>query len=1174
MHFHREDFIPAGCLTVLCHELDATLSARNSALLQKWKRFRPQTFPAHRPVDRDDECLPVDVQKQLVHSEIFNLPAYLFEHHWLDLEFRVNQDAGFATLRVYFLADDTCRGLVDKTSLGLQRARQRLIHVLDYSDAVWKGEKCASKSNTLSLIRGSGATDEDATLLQVFNSIPSPEPDLSTAGEHYLRDAMSDVLRSNVDGLETKLHPYQRRSTAVMLQRESEPGIILDPRLVTMQDRNGLTFYVDPVKSTILREPRHYDGIAGGILAEEMGAGKTLICLALILATRNFPTRPPQIYGDAMKPVRPRIGSLVDMAAACATRNAVPWRSYFRDWKRQLGYQFDRCEQALQRNPGYYFRPPPLLRRTGRHPVEALQPTKMYLSDATIVIVPNNLISQWKQEVAKHTTGLKICVLAKQESVPTLEELVDYDLILFSQSHFERLVKLEGGKMPAPLSKVHFKRCIVDEGHKLGNSKIGRRSNLLIGIDNMSFSSKWIVTGTPSHGLFGVDDRGTGLNTESSQNDEARPEEQEGSETSAEMERKDLERLGSITSLFLKARPWANSSADIDDGRADWGTYLLLPRHSKHGCGSWGCLTLTLNSLIVRHRLSDVGDLLPPVDEKITVLEGSYQDRLSLDLFAMMIIFNSVQSQRTDMDYFFHPRQRRSLLQIVHNLKQSSFFGASFFTAGEIVVSVETAEKFIAEGKVPISEEDSAHLSQAIALGRAAVDDKLRNLSNQYHDMPLLIEGPLGDVSHAWSLDGEGGDTICASASMLLSLQRLLSKAASDVETLNSLLNGGLIQEGLLERERVLAAQDAANQGDKKDKRPVTLAGNTKLGEDPRHRKSRPPASDANPSGIQPVDGLPASLRQTKLVSTVSAKLSYLVDSVLRHQDDEKIIIFYENENVAWYLASLLDMVRERPLRVREWWKRLLTARQLQVQHLIYAKSLSSERKAQYVHSFHTNDVFRYSEPTRAPGVSSANCLCRVLLMDLSQAAFGLDMRGASRIYFINPVLNPQVEAQAIGRVRRISQQRAVSVETLVLKDSIDEVILERKRHMTQAEHRQIKSLLDVRPIYNWIKNATILKLPDVVEGDIASRMVPLEIPQTIFGRGFGKERDADDGLITPDSPVKTRAEAEAKAKTKDRPAAKRKRGERTKMEDSEDAGVSAGANKGMTRPARRVRFS
>lgn len=133
--------------------------------------------------------------------------------------------------------------------------------------------------------------------------------------------------------------------------------------------------------------------------------------------------------------------------------------------------------------------------------------------------------------------------------------------------------------------------------------------------------------------------------------------------------------------------------------------------------------------------------------------------------------------------------------------------------------------------------------------------------------------------------------------------------------------------------------------------------------------------------------------------------------------------------------------------------------------------------------------------------------------MDISQAAFGLDMREASRIYFINPVLNPQVEAQAIGRARRISQKKPVSVETLVLKNSLDEVILERKKQMTREEHRQAKSILDIRPIYNWIKNTKITPM-NSSEDDYTSQMATLQTAQPVFGRGFGVAAHPDDGII------------------------------------------------------------
>ncbi len=66
--------------------------------------------------------------------------------------------------------------------------------------------------------------------------------------------------------------------------------------------------------------------------------------------------------------------------------------------------------------------------------------------------------------------------------------------------------------------------------------------------------------------------------------------------------------------------------------------------------------------------------------------------------------------------------------------------------------------------------------------------------------------------------------------------------------------------------------------------------------------------------------------------------------------------------------------------------------------------------------------------------------------MDIGSAAFGLNLKSASRMYFVNPVLRPRIEAQALKRAHRIGQMRPVSVETLVLQGSIEEAMLERSR--------------------------------------------------------------------------------------------------------------------------------
>lgn len=182
--------------------------------------------------------------------------------------------------------------------------------------------------------------------------------------------------------------------------------------------------------------------------------------------------------------------------------------------------------------------------------------------------------------------------------------------------------------------------------------------------------------------------------------------------------------------------------------------------------------------------------------------------------------------------------------------------------------------------------------------------------------------------------------------------------------------------------------------------------------------------------------------------------------------------------------------------------------------------------------------------------------------MDITQAAFGLDMWAASRIYFMSPVLNPQVEAQAVGRARRISQQKPVSVETLVLRDSIDEVIVSRRQNMTQAEHRKVKSILDDRPIYNWILNAKVLPLVDATTDDV-SQMAPLQAPQLVFGKGFGRMASSDEGLMVGKPPV-TAGDSHTHMGGVKRPL----------TTDSGDADANLDGHDLPARPARRVRFA
>ncbi|KAI1776547.1 SNF2 family N-terminal domain-containing protein [Hypoxylon cercidicola] len=1073
--------IPAGCLKIQLDDSHrALLESSDTSNLQSWKFF---TSLQH--AFSSQASLPATVQEALLGLPVLQPFIVLWQRRWIQMSFNqvVNSD-GVGRVRVYILPHDINRGFIKPTN-ELIKAISFLVSQLEQAWGHSDGDVTENQIDS-TLRDQTNSLAEDDTLLSMFNNVPSPDPRPEFETNLDTRDGMQCLLESRVPGLTTKLYPYQGRSAALMFQREQNPGRIIDPRYKSILDQEGKPWYFDDVSGEVLRGPKYYDGICGGILAEEMGTGKTLICLALILCTQHEPAKIPEPF-VAMIPPRKGVASLADMAAAAANKNSVPWKPYFHAYANR---EYKGCVSALtsKDNQAYYEVSNILVqpRKSSRNAARPAEVKRVFPSSVTLVVVPNNLVKQWQTEINKHTTGLKVLIMVENREIPDIDALLDYDIILFSESRLSS----------HGLEQIRFKRCIVDEGHKLGSGHRAWKSNTMRVLDGLEIAARWVVTGTPSRGLYGVDQQ-------SATNGTPKESSKEKLRSSLRHEREDLQRIGNLAAKYLKVRPWANTKdevgeEEVGDRVADWNVYVMHPDQHSRGHNRRDCVKNTLNSLIVRHRRSDISTLLPPVEEKIVLLDGSFQDKLSLNLFSMMIIFNSVQSQRTDVDYFFHERQRKSLIQLVKNLRQACFFGGVFYSVEDINKSLETAEEFLAKKAIPISAEDEDLLKQAISFGKIAVINQLKDISNRFHAMPLYLDGFPGGGGKSWSLDNKqvNGQPICTDSGMIHALQKYLNPCIDAPTSLQLMIESGrLDQQGEAERAQALAsAAEASGHATTQVAEAHALAGNTPLGDD-RHSKPKSgvlgKAMASLAEGDQGIDApggygeIAQPLENTKIISTVSAKLSYLIDSIVKYQGEEQIIVFYDNDNIAYYLAGVLEI--------------------LQIEHLIYAKAgLSADRRAQYVATFTHSPKFR------------------VMLMDISQAAFGLDMRSASRIYFISPVLNPQVEAQAIGRARRISQLKPVSVETLVLRNSVEEVIINRRKEMTHAEHSKVKSVLDDRLIYQWILNAKIIPMSNEEDGVAQTTM--LETPQFVFGRGFGRELHPDEGLITGSPEAKEKA--------------------------------------------------
>lgn len=1049
-----------------------------------------------------------------------------------------------AVLRVYVLPDDIGRADLDRSSVSNRRHLMTLVKSLDVSIDSWQGYPNLIQEESPSTVVHDLACQDDESLFYIFNTLPSPKTPHVTKYGSYAGQAVESLLHDDpIPGLRTNLYAYQKRTIAAMIRRETIPHRTLDPRLQLLRSPTGSHFYYDSEAGTLLREKREYEDACGGILGESMGLGKTLICLTLVLLTQgHWPMVPPE-YSINRHPVRRQTGSLVEMAATAGNHHRIPWRPYLENLVIR-GEASERCITVLEENRTSY-NIPGILPRSLRIKTAIDGGKKIHLSTSTLIIVPQNLLTQWSREITTHISEnvikvLKLDVLSLEtDFIPNLKDILQYDIILMSRQRLiQELNPSEADEQylphnyQSPLKYLHFLRVIMDEGHEFAS--YGGRNNTYWSLQKLHVDRKWIVSGTPASGLIGVEVGGAALGT-------TRPGEAfmvtkthaalleaRRKESTLTQERRDLEKLGGIVSGFLRLQPWTNGK---DDDPASWSKYNLP---SKDGQRKPRSLRTLMESLVVRHRIEDVEtDLqLPPLHNRVVYLKPSWHDKLSINLFVLTLIVNAVTSERIEEDYMYHPKNRHALTQLITNLRMAGFYWTSFTVEG-VLKTLEIARNYLEEHEWKGPSQDQDLLERALWIGWRTLNSKSWKALSLVHEMGMFVDDfPIG-ARQDWSLVHREADEepLLMGATQLVKAQQWTDNHLHISDLISRLSKEGSVtmqKKWELVQSDGDKAQLANNSPSKPKKRtnsdanvePKVFQGQTVsrakalsssrkirristakgMSIDERYDFESPASKSLSQSELrQHVPILPADspLAATRLIGTASTKLSYLLDRVLALHLDEKILIFYEGDQIAFYLAQAFDLVS--------------------VRYLIYTSTLSQVRQSAYITTFNSTPTFR------------------VLLMNVHQAAHGLHIASASRVFFVNPVWQPNVEAQAIKRAHRIGQTRPVYVETLVLQDTIEDRMLERRKNMTAQEHHKAEhSLLDDDRMSNIIKDANFLPLLDDEINDIGSRIAKLTSPQQLFGGSDRQTADVDDpdaDLIFPEgfqnkSPKKARKPA------------------------------------------------
>lgn len=127
---------------------------------------------------------------------------------------------------------------------------------------------------------------------------------------------------------------------------------------------------------------------------------------------------------------------------------------------------------------------------------EPLDSMRLYLSRATLIVVPANLVDHWTTQIQKHVRPgqLRVYFWTDSHKNPKAHNLAwDYDVVITT---FNRLSAEWGLRDKGALMQVHWLRIMLDEGHTLGSS-LNLTNKLQLAI-SLTASNRWLLTGTPT----------------------------------------------------------------------------------------------------------------------------------------------------------------------------------------------------------------------------------------------------------------------------------------------------------------------------------------------------------------------------------------------------------------------------------------------------------------------------------------------------------------------------------------------------------------------------------------------------------------------------------------------------------------------------------------------------
>ncbi|KIM48685.1 hypothetical protein M413DRAFT_437870 [Hebeloma cylindrosporum] len=1064
--------------------------------------------------------------------------AFLILHNFVRATCRGDHH-GRLVLRIYLVQFDLSnvqgRLRVRKENIlsAGRRHMRTLLPKLSQSLDKWLCREIVSSGEEKRLIK---ETIDTRTLADIYSDLACPSP-IAIPG---LGNIASRLLAfdDSLDGLgmRSTLYRYQRRSVASMLQKELDTRDVPDPLFIQVKSVDDKIFYVQPGTLEILKERPMITPCRGGILCEELGTGKTVMMLSLIVATRKQISSPePSIVDDrpVMTPLAFRHfpGSEFDLARKrmfagtnpyCEIDEVLSNNRYRRNLEKEDEVNTLPLGKMIRANVPFYHHylgEPSNRERAQRNRLDE-RPKVIYLTSATLVVVPPNLLSQWDREITKHCElALRVLILRTSTIMPNARSLAtNYDIILMSYTRFTSefnnsdVTKLHsdrpctcpeypGFRVPnckcpvpniSPFLQIRWKRLVIDEGHVSSSL-----TSILVPFAKLlSVERRWIVTGTPTTNLLGLSlgnrssDDGNELQPDGAAGrpDQHFPVDVDDSPSMQispsipddfgqkpriwnRYDREDLNKLGNMITHFIAlpqftAEPKLMSNSVVEP--------LLTSTGPQPGAIQ--VLNQLMEMVMIRHRIEEVEKevVLPPVSQESVLLDLDPLVIKSFNALQAIITINAIDSQRTDQDYMFHPRNADFLQATVRNMSQIFFWHVDeeLYNAKQLLQSAAGHIVVAQERNVP--HEDMLALNEAFRHLQIAMDDELWRQIQTHEEIPFRVLDLDQRVFDAWtrtpgseplaSPDQTGfvhadrllklydmviqkplikiddmvswGQTVAARDKIFRqayeeSLRkkgkgRRKAKHADDLTSSSQMADNfakkASAADTLKEMQKELDATLARLQNDDDDD--GTSANNSEVGS-PTKRPSNLVAS--------------SPLAKVRIASSASTKLNYIINEVQQYSSTEKFLIFSESPLSLSHVAEALELIH--------------------VKFLRFTSQVTSQFREQLVLTFETSETYR------------------VFLMELKHGARGLNLISASRVIFCEPVWQADVESQAIKRAHRIGQTRPITVKTLAIRGTAEENMVARRTILKNSQEK-LPKVIEEAGMRHYIANPKFITRP------------------------------------------------------------------------------------------------